>query len=80
MSSASAYRTHRYSHPFLLIPVISPITRPVAFGLAANLKVISQSSWPALRARGSQEQHLAGGEPFERVAVDARGQKNSVDL
>jgi hypothetical protein len=45
-SSASAYRTHRYSHPFFSIPVMSPTVRSVAFGLAANLKAISQSSVP----------------------------------
>jgi len=35
-SSASAYRTHMYSHPFFAATVMSPTWMFVAFGLAAK--------------------------------------------
>ena len=34
-SSASSYRTQRYSHPFFETGPMSPTMRPVTFGLAA---------------------------------------------
>ena len=37
MSSTSAYRTHRYSQPFLAIPLMLPMVTPVLLGDAANL-------------------------------------------